>query len=304
MAQLIKLLNYLSRYEQDIYHYPGQFIRLKRQQWKHTVNSWENQKYHEAEDSLDEEDTSEGSSSWLKLFKRKAKPEEAEEVHKTTPPLPMDKQELKRHFLDNLLPFQLKWASTTISRMSFLDRDYFTDPTLIYFLQRFPDTYLVMYDPLFQLKKSTVEGDIILLHPQGLDIVRVIKAETGDKFIASAGRTWEIQGSNGTRNMLSPLISLRRTEQVINSVLDLYGIEFPVRKVVISQINKIDFESEPYNTRYIGADQHAEWLQYKQKEVSPLKHRQLKVGEALLKHCQSISVKRPEWDQDGGLSFE
>ena len=33
MGQLIKLQDYISRYEQDIYRYPTQFVRLKKQQW-------------------------------------------------------------------------------------------------------------------------------------------------------------------------------------------------------------------------------------------------------------------------------
>ncbi|KHF29248.1 hypothetical protein LR68_02036 [Anoxybacillus sp. BCO1] len=30
MGQLIKLQDYISRYELDIYHYPSEFIRLKK----------------------------------------------------------------------------------------------------------------------------------------------------------------------------------------------------------------------------------------------------------------------------------
>ena len=33
MAQLIKIQDYISRYEQDIYRYPSQFAKLKKQQW-------------------------------------------------------------------------------------------------------------------------------------------------------------------------------------------------------------------------------------------------------------------------------
>ena len=33
MAQLIKMQDYISRYEQDIYRYPTQFAKLKKQQW-------------------------------------------------------------------------------------------------------------------------------------------------------------------------------------------------------------------------------------------------------------------------------
>ncbi|MFB8735493.1 hypothetical protein ACEQPO_22345 [Bacillus sp. SL00103] len=33
MAQIIKIQDYISRYEQDPHHYINQFIRLKKQRW-------------------------------------------------------------------------------------------------------------------------------------------------------------------------------------------------------------------------------------------------------------------------------
>ncbi|WP_338472038.1 hypothetical protein R4Z10_04640 [Niallia sp. XMNu-256] len=41
MGQLIKLQDYTSRYEQNIYHYPARFVTLKNQQWAKTQKSWE-----------------------------------------------------------------------------------------------------------------------------------------------------------------------------------------------------------------------------------------------------------------------
>ncbi|WHF44119.1 hypothetical protein QKW34_16450 [Bacillus licheniformis] len=34
MAQIIKIQDCISRYEQDPYHYINQFIRLKKQRWQ------------------------------------------------------------------------------------------------------------------------------------------------------------------------------------------------------------------------------------------------------------------------------
>ena len=34
MAQLVKLLDYVSRYENDLSRYPTQYIRLKKYQWE------------------------------------------------------------------------------------------------------------------------------------------------------------------------------------------------------------------------------------------------------------------------------
>jgi hypothetical protein len=41
MGQLIKLADYISRYQRDAFHYPGQYIRLKQENWKSLVKKWE-----------------------------------------------------------------------------------------------------------------------------------------------------------------------------------------------------------------------------------------------------------------------
>ena len=41
MAQLVKLLDYVSRYEHDLSRYPSQYIRLKRYQWERMKTQWE-----------------------------------------------------------------------------------------------------------------------------------------------------------------------------------------------------------------------------------------------------------------------
>ena len=41
MAQLIKLQDYVSRYESDLSRYPSQFVRIKKQQWEKLKSAWE-----------------------------------------------------------------------------------------------------------------------------------------------------------------------------------------------------------------------------------------------------------------------
>ncbi|WP_413229413.1 hypothetical protein [Heyndrickxia sporothermodurans] len=43
MGQLIKLQDYISRYEMDPFRYPAQYVRLKKQQWQKLKLDWENQ---------------------------------------------------------------------------------------------------------------------------------------------------------------------------------------------------------------------------------------------------------------------
>ena len=41
MAQLLKLQDYVSRYESDLSRYPSQYVRLKKQQWEKLKVTWE-----------------------------------------------------------------------------------------------------------------------------------------------------------------------------------------------------------------------------------------------------------------------
>lgn len=43
MAQIIKIHDYISRYELDPYHYINQFVRLKKERWLSLVEAAERQ---------------------------------------------------------------------------------------------------------------------------------------------------------------------------------------------------------------------------------------------------------------------
>ncbi|SDN03267.1 hypothetical protein [Sediminibacillus halophilus] len=301
MAQLVKLQNYISRYEKDIFHYPGQFSRMKKEKWNKTLEHWEAER-HSSEQELERFQQTEQASmaKWRSLFSKQNKQEEIWSGEKEKPGLPHTKEDLKHQFLDRLVAFQLKWASSTVSQMSFLDRSFLQDQTLKYFLQRFPDTYLFMYEPVFTLKNSTMEGDIVFIQPQGIEIINLVENPAADTIFAKEERMWEITIQGNKERLLSPMLSLRRTEQVIKSILDLHQVEFPIQKTVLSRMNSIQSEHVPFRTRFVDKQGHDEWLQQHRQEVSPLKHNQLVVCKALLDHCQTVAVRRREWEENDG----
>ncbi|GAB2554220.1 NERD domain-containing protein [Gracilibacillus alcaliphilus] len=296
MAQLIKLENYISRYQQDIYHYPAQFTRLKKENWQRLKVLWEQQlKMKQTEP---EEETEESNFfNWRSLFHRRSEVEEVESEDEF-PVLPQKEEELKQFFLDTLLPFQLRWASTTINQMSFLDREYHHDSLLRFFLQRMPDTYFIMYLPIFELKSGIVNGEVVMITPLEIEIIMAVEQAADQTLIASEQRYWHVAQQDIHTRTLSPLIALKRTETIVQSILKKYELEMPIKKVVLSRANTIEFQRVPYRTDFIGKEEFPAWLQQKQQLLSPIKHNQLKVTEALLRHVQSVSVRRPEWDSD------
>jgi len=281
MAQLIKLQDYASRYETDPFRYPAQFIRLKQENWKKMKHLW---REYSSENQRQNQSDEQGLESFI--FQEG---------------VPLTEHELKQYFLDGMFPFQLKWASRTIREMSFLDDFYKEDETLKYFLQRFPDTFLFMYAPIFRLKQASVEADHLLIHPQGIYCIKILEREKGVDIIAGDDRTWYQEQSLVRSEFLSPLLSLKRTYRIVRNILQAYDIDFPIKQLVLAPNHTIEAQTEPYLTEFVGAEEYQQWFDHMRSYISPIKSVQLRAIRALLNHSQTTSMKRPEWDDDDDM---
>ncbi|MBP2079212.1 NERD domain-containing protein [Oceanobacillus polygoni] len=304
---MIKLQDYLSRYEWDAYRYPTQYIRLKKDNWNKLYSIWENPENGESITETDEAAQPRDERSSFSKLKAKFKrgndlvdEKEPKQESNQYADLPESEEELKHYFLDKLFQFQMKWATSTVTHTSIVDRGYYQDPLLRYLLQRFPDTYLVMYFPVFEIRKAPVETEIILVSPIGIEIIYFVEKKSGAVIMAGDERTWLVEEEKKQTKILSPLIALKRTEKLIRSILQTYSINFPIEKTVLSRTNSIVFATEPYQTKLVDQSKYPDWFQEKRLLTSPLKSAQLKVIEALLKHCKSSSIRRPEWEVDTG----
>lgn len=328
MGQLIKLQDYVSRYEQNIYLYPARYVRLKKQQWEKLLASWEGggQAYEEnlvqpTVTEWYEEEKVPFSEKVKGFFKfRKKDSEDMEESEGGTEQIaaeedpfhfspsfsvrPNSEEDLKRHFLDQLFSYQMKWASTTLTEKSFVDRKFYYDENLKYFLQRFPDTFLVLYNPIFLLKKAPVEAEIILISPTDIWCISFLEKEDSAVFVGSSERFWLKRNQQKEEKVLNPLISLNRTEKIIKNIIQLYEIELPIHKLVLSRNGYIDYPAAPHGINLVEKRNYDKWFQSMRLNRSPLKHVQIKAAQALLEYCQTTSIRRMEWDsstkQDNG----
>ncbi|WP_077600857.1 nuclease-related domain-containing protein [Oceanobacillus sojae] len=309
MAQLIKLQDYISRYEWDTYRYPTQYIRQKKEQWQRFYSDWLNPVL-EDEEQAEAENTEEKISILQKWKERFIKtPVVVEDLtpdekivkrKKDLIKVPDTEEELKQVFLDRLLEIQMKWASSTVSQVSIVDSGYYKDSLLRFLLQRFPDTYLVMYRPIFEVKQAAVETDIILITPIGVEILAFVELNTEEVIMAGDERTWTVTAKNNEEptRIVNPLISLKRSEKWIERFLHAENIDIPIKKMVISRTNRILYATSPYQSEIIDKLAFPEWFQDKRSVHLPLKKRQLNVAEALLRNSLSQSIPRPEWEEE------
>jgi hypothetical protein len=317
MAQLMKLQDYISRYELDTYRYPSQFVRLKKQQWEKWKESWEQGELLFHEESVQETKDPEKKSLISKvggLFKRRGKEEEDDdlaELELDLPPseedpemdlkiteLPSTEEELKHLFLDQLFHFQLRWASSTLTEKSYVDNSYMSDERLMYFLKRFPDNIFLLYYPVFKFKNAPMEMDIILLTPTEIWCLTFLEEEDGAAYIGTQERFWQKKSGDSDMKVLNPMISLNRMESVIFSIMKHAEAELPIKKGIISRNGYVDYQTSPHNLHLIDKRSHEGWFEKMRASHSPIKNVQLKLARGLLDFCQSTSFKRSGWHAD------
>lgn len=324
MAQLIKLQDYVSRYEQDIYRYPSQFIRLKKQQWDKLKAAYQDGELEQLFSPSYEADLIENAYEEEKkgIFKKvkgmfRRNKEEEVKVETEVPKrednifslhIPADigsLADLKQTFLNQLLRFQMKWGSSTIHEKSFVDSSFFLDEKLRFFLQRFPDTFLVMYKPVFRLKNAPVEVDIIVISPTDAWCITFLEAEEDAAFAGSSEKFWlRRHHKYPNKKVLNPMISANRMENIVSQLFQLYEVTLPIKKVVLSRNGYIDYPLAPYGTEIIDKRSFPDWFEKIRKGSAPLKHQQLKGAQALLEYCQTTSAKRMEWQVEDSEQIE
>lgn len=322
MGQLIKLQNYISRYEQNIFHYPARFVTLKKQQWEKWQREWNEGKEPISFTMPPQEQTEVKKQpligkikTWFQRKRREeAQPAEVEPVMEASVPheeemeddldyppcfqRPESVTELKQHFLNHLFHFQIKWATSTLTESSRFNKKFLFDERMKYFLQRFPDTYLVMYKPIFLLKKAPVEVECVLIGPDAIWCIVFVEDRENSVFIGSKDKFWEVRNKEKVKKVLNPLISLERTEKIVRKILQWKGIEYPVHKVLLSRNGYIDYPALPFGVQLVDKSRHEEWFQAMRSLRIPLKSTQLKAAQVLLEYCETDSAKRKEWMQN------
>lgn len=318
MAQLVKLLDYVSRYEQDLTRYPSQYIRLKRYQWERMKPQWESgadlSEWQQDIKEVVEPEENKWFSPLLRVFGQR-KDVEAEQYHDNSEDEKGDKEEnfgfspnlihnpsslehLRRLYLDQLFHFQIKWASSTLMDKSRVESRFFRDPLLRSFAQNLPDNYLLFYYPILLLKKAPVELDIIIVTPVECMCITVLEKEDVAAFSGSGDRFWLKKLGEKETKFLSPLIALNRTEKIVSSILKAQGIDFPVRKYLISRNGYIDHPGSAFDVDIIDRRSYEDWFSALQKLPVPMKSTQFKAGQAILDVGQTTSISRLFGDEE------
>ncbi|MGE8034871.1 hypothetical protein B1B04_11690 [Lysinibacillus sp. KCTC 33748] len=327
MAQLVKLQDYISRYQIDLARYPTQFVRLKQSQWERVKRQWElgeeisEWQHNDGDSENDSFEEKERFSLFKKIFagRQREEIEDIEEVEITNelvsdedsipeeettltfePKIvyaPQSIHELKRMFIDQFFHFQMKWASSTLREKSYVDPRFMRDPLLRNLLQKLPDNYLLFYYPILQIRKAPIELDVVLMSPTECICITVLEAENQAVYVGGSERFWIKKVGTKDSKVLNPMISLNRMESVLTQLFKQDNINMPIRKVILSQNGYFDYPGSPYGIQFVDRRNYGEWMEHLRKVSSPMKHMQIRASQTILSNVQTTSFNRDIWQQ-------
>jgi len=320
MAQLIKLQDYISRYQVDLTRYPTQFIRLKKGQWERVKKEWEQGENLPTWEHIEEEEQITRFAVLKKFFPKRFRKElDTEDIEsiETTNELtdnpyipdeetsfhfeanilyqPQTLQDLKKMYMDQFFHFQMKWASSTLREKSYVDPKFVRDQLLRAMLQTLPDNYLILYYPIIKLKKAPVELDILIMTPTECLCITVIENENQAVYIGNGDRFWIKKVGAEDKKVLNPIIQLDRMETIIKQIFAVSNISMPIRKVLLSRNGYIDYPGSVYNVQLVDKRKFPEWMETIRKSYSPMKHMQIRAAQAILNYVQTTSFNRDIW---------
>lgn len=324
MAQLIKLQDYISRYQVDLTRYPTQFVRLKKGQWERVKTQWEQGEDIPTWEHIEEEENKSKKKSILRkwFFKRQKEVMEQQDIEHLDTQSELDENaytpdeetslhfeaniiynpqtlpELKKMYIDQFFHFQMKWASSTLREKSYIDPKYLRDTLLRVFLQTLPDNYLVLYYPIVKLKKAPVELDIIVVTPTECVCITIVEEENQAVYVASGERFWTKKVGTKDKKVLNPLIQLDRMEKIVKKLFVKQSVDMPIRKILLSRNGYIDYPGSLYNVHFIDKRIFPEWIEQFRHSNSPMKHMQIKAAQAILDHVQTTAFNRDIWQAE------
>jgi hypothetical protein len=306
MAHLIKLEDYVSRYQSDLHRYPSKFTRMKKERWNYIKQEWEQLqskvkstlKIDSDEDEFIEKEGNLFTLAVAKMKNWKSRKYKKEDIVVENEELNADLtiDELRKQFLDDLFHSQLRWASSSLLEESSLHPRYKKDTILRFFSQQLPDNFFLMYRPVFYIRNAPIELDIILITPNEVICLAVLNGDEHSVFEASSDRFWTEYVNQTRKKRISPLLALSRMSGVIQPILEEADIQVPIRKVVFTSNGMIDHRIGGTKTELIDHRNVEGWHQKLKKNPTPIKHQQLKIAEILLAQTHTMGFKRMQED--------
>jgi hypothetical protein len=154
------------------------------------------------------------------------------------------------------------------------------------------DLSFIAYNPVLLTQSGAVQLDSLLITNDVVWCILSLPGEEGSVFQEISGRRWREIISGGERTLISPLISLKRTQEVIDAFLKQEGIAMRTASAVLTTESFIEFVPDDRGVSLVDRRGFQHWLDEISRHSLILKKGQILAAEALLDHFETVDEPR------------
>ncbi|MCO7175904.1 hypothetical protein ACFP7A_01935 [Sporolactobacillus kofuensis] len=260
MAQLIKVNQCVSRYQLDLRAYANRFTWLKKRRMEEWKEKW-------------------GNTSTIK--------DQSDRDDK-------DNKSIKAQFENWFFEKQVGWATRTAFEVSQSPKHLQEEHWVRRILTRINDVSFFMYQPVLLTKSGSIQLDSLIIGNDLICCVHPLIGEPGHVFQSVSQRTWcEITNGGATKQLINPLISLRRSKAVVSAFLRNHGLnEMVIKTAVYAPDGYIEQVMSSYETDFVDRRNERKWFEWLDQHALLLKREQLDAAEMILQHSETIAESR------------
>lgn len=284
MALLMKLYDLESRYERNPLETSKRFKDQQLVDYANVLKKWETGELFPGETII-------RPKKWWQPFK---KPEMFQVPGKQISKSAFDKWYKKRVEVQKLIYVAGGATEDDIWRLPL--RRHLDFYQMLHLLN---DQFGMFYRAVIQYQQGEVELSPFVVGPSAIYILDWLDGEESIYHIKRS-KLWREQPFKASpKNIVNPLISLKRTEDILRLIL---GSEFmlPIERVVIASQGYFDQMPKETTTTYVSKVDFTEWLRKMNLSAVHTKAFQMRVCEQILKETVSVTFQMALNSQENG----
>ncbi len=262
MAQLLKIDDCYSRYQQGVSVYANRYIQLKDKRWTQWENAWENPE-------------GSGPPSIRKQVRHAA-----------------TKEILYERFQHFLLEHKILWATSTADTISNVQDKYLEEPWFDFSLRKFSDMAFLLYKPTMSIQNGLTQLETVLITPGAVWCLKGCYGEKESVFQSVNTRTWQELTSGGRSTRMNPMISLKQTHRIVSAAMKAANLTLPVHMGLIVPESYVEFVSYEGAAQVVDKRNLSDWLSRLAMRHATFKHEQLRAAAFLLERTSTVSQQR------------
>ncbi|WP_214846911.1 hypothetical protein [Exiguobacterium sp. s193] len=282
MALLMKLYDLESKYEKNPLDVSKRFKEQQQRDYATVLKQWEQGELFPGETIV-------RPKKWWQFFKQ---PDVVELPGKQISKPAFDKWYKKRVEIQKLLYVAGGATEEDIWRLPL--RRHLDFYQMVHLLN---DQFGLFYRAVIHYQQGEVELSSFIVGPSAIYLLDWLDGEESIYHIKRE-RLWLEQPFKApAKNIVNPLVSLKRTEDVLRLVLGR-ELDIPIERVVIAAKGYFDKLPKESTTTYVSKIDFLHWIQKMNASAPYTKAFQMRVCEKLLKEMSSITFQMAVHDQE------